>query len=49
MAPQWEPVLSATFQYIHSLREGTELAIVSYQSEGTVHLQPTRHPEFVNG
>ena len=42
MGELWESVLSATFHYISSLREGTELAIVSFQGRGTVHLQPTR-------
>ena len=42
MAPNWKSVLASTFQFINSLREGTELVIVSFNHEATVHLQPTR-------
>jgi len=42
MEEVWEAVLAATFHYIHSLREGTELAIVSFRDRATVHLGATR-------
>ena len=43
MADTWKSVLASTFQFINSLREGTELAIVSFAAESaTVHLRPTR-------
>ena len=43
MADTWKSVLASTFQFINSLREGTELAIVSFAAEAaTVHLLPTR-------
>ena len=42
MWKQWNSVLSSTFQYINSLAEGVELAILSYTSNTTVHLEPTR-------
>ena len=42
MAAAWPAVLAATFQFINSLREGTELAILSFSESATVHLPPTR-------
>ena len=42
MGGNWKSVLASTFQFINSLREGTELAIVSFSETATIHLQPTR-------
>ena len=42
MATNWKSVLASTFQLINSLREGTELAILSFRKEATLHLKPTR-------
>ena len=42
MATNWKSVLASTFQFINSLREGTELAILSFRREATLHLKPTR-------
>ena len=38
----WKSVLASTFQFINSLKEGTELAIISFTNTATVHLRPTR-------
>ena len=38
----WKSILASTFQFINNLREGTELAIVSFNTEAIVHLEPTR-------
>ena len=42
MATNWKSVLASTFQFINSLQEGTELAILSFRREATLHLKPTR-------
>ena len=42
MVSNWKSVLASTFQFINSLREGTELAIVSFTDNANIHLQPTR-------
>ena len=43
MADKWAALLSSTFQFINSLPEGLELAIITFGSEAaSVHLQPTR-------
>ena len=42
MAPNWRSVLASTFQFINSLPEGTELAVISYSATARVHLEPTR-------
>lgn len=42
MADKWKSVLAATFQFINSLREGTELSIISFAETATIHLEPTR-------
>ena len=42
MGRRWSSVLASTFQYISGLREGTELAIITFgETAATVHLQPT--------
>lgn len=42
MTDKWKSVLAATFQFINSLREGTELSIISFADDATIHLEPTR-------
>lgn len=42
MANLWSAILSSTFQFINALPEGSELAIITYGAEATIHLQATR-------
>ena len=42
MVNHWSAVLAATFQFINSVSEGSELAILTFGEQSTVHLQPTR-------